>query len=116
MKKEKVKKAAERFEQQQSEEARGAGTGMAVRSRSRSIGSNLYRKLMELEEDRDRIAGSLAQSKAILPWREHEEQQQVRANSPGSGVQSPRMSSDVIGRVVAARSTVCGGGCCRDFQ
>ena len=48
-----------------------------MRARSKSIGSNLYHKLMELEEDRDRIEESLTQAKTILPWREQEQQVRI---------------------------------------
>ena len=76
IKMETVRKAAERFEKannsnnnnsppvQSSFDSPLAG----YRARSKSIGSNLSQKMMELEEDQERVKGSLVQAKSILPW------------------------------------------------
>ena len=61
-----VKKVAQKFER--GRERNNSPSFAGLRARSKSIGSNLSHKMLELEEDKDRIEESLVQSKAILPW------------------------------------------------
>ena len=112
LKKEKVKKAAERFEQQAAAAAAAeqdssalpsssssqplGALSAATRARSKSIGSNLYQKLLELEEDKGRIAESLVQSKSILPWREQEGAGASAAGASGVRATTPGKAPPVI--------------------
>ena len=67
IKQDQVRKTAERFEKAARSSRSEVRTNLN-RARSKSIGSNLYQKLMELEDERERANESLNQAKAVLPW------------------------------------------------
>ncbi|TRY71051.1 hypothetical protein TCAL_12313 [Tigriopus californicus] len=68
-----VKKFAEKFETGQVgvKESHLAASPLSLQNsklRSKSIGNNLSQKMMELEEEKERIEASSNQNKTILPW------------------------------------------------
>lgn len=68
-----VKKFAEKFESGHvgGKEPQPATSPLSLKNsklRSKSIGNNLSQKMMELEEEKERIEASSNQNKTILPW------------------------------------------------